>query len=397
VVRGCLGVAAGDLYVVHAELAHGACAVALAEAAYRAGASLVEIVYSEPRARAARIRHAADEHLGTLTPWEALRMRALNERHGAFTTILADAETGTFDGLPPERVAADFAATAKRMRPFRLAAMAGRRRWVGISWPTPVWAERVYPELGAGAAERRLARDLLHFCRLGPGDPPGYDGWLRHRDALVERARALTALELRRLRLRGPGTDLSLRLVPGTRWLGGGRENAWGALVTGNFPTEETFTSPEAAGTSGTFRCSRPLSFRGRVIDGIAGEFRRGRLVRLEASSDGDRDFLAAALDTDRGARRLGEIALVDRSSRIGQAGRTYANTLIDENAAAHIAFGFPFQQTRLPDPKARGQRGLNRSDIHLDVMIGTDDFEATGWAEDGREVPLLADGTWQL
>jgi aminopeptidase len=199
------------------------------------------------------------------------------------------------------------------------------------------------------------------------------------------------------LRLRGPGTDLELRLAPGTRWLGGARENAWGTIVTSNFPTEETFTSPDAAGTTGTFRCSRPLSFRGRTIDGIAGEFKRGRLVRLEAANDDDRDFLAAALDSDLGARRLGEIALVDRSSRIGQARRTYWNTLIDENAAAHMAFGFPFQQTRVDHPEARGRRGLNRSDIHLDVMIGTDDFEAAAWTADGREVALLADGTWQL
>jgi aminopeptidase len=236
----------------------------------------------------------------------------------------------------------------------------------------------------------------MHFCRLGPYDPPGHEGWLRHRNTLVERARALTALDLRRLRLRGPGTDLELGLSPGTRWLGGARENAWGIIVTGNFPTEETFTSPDAAGTSGIFRCSRPLSFRGRTIEGIAGEFRRGRLVRLEADRDRDRDFLAAALDTDAGASRLGEVALVDGSSRIGRARRTYWNTLGDENAAAHIAFGFPFQQTRVPDPEARGRRGLNRSDLHLDVMIGTDDFEATGWTADGREVPLLVDGSWQ-
>jgi aminopeptidase len=358
---------------------------------------VVEIAYADPRVRAVRIRHAADEDLGPLPPWDALRLRALHGRSGAYVSILSDAEAGTFDRLPPERVAADFAAVARRMRRFRRAAMAGRRRWVAVAWPTPLWAERVYPELRAGAAERRLARDLLHFCRLGPGDPPGHEGWLQHRDALVERARALTSLELRRLRLRAPGTDLSFRLVPGTRWLGGARENAWGRLVTGNFPTEETFTSPDAAGTSGTFRCSRPLSFRGRLIDGIAGEFSRGRLVRLEASRDDDRDFLAAALATDVGAGRLGEVALVDRSSRIGQAHRAYANTLVDENAAAHIAFGFPFQQTRLPDPEARGRRGLNRSDLHLDVMIGTDDLEATGWAADGREVPLLVDGTWQL
>ena len=397
VVRACLALEPGDVFVLYAELAHRECAVALVDSAYRAGASVAEIVYAEPRARAARIRHAPDDRLGTVPPWELAQLRALTRREAAHVHILADAEPDPFAGLPAERVATDFALMSRRLRAVRRAAQAGRRRWTGISWPTPLWADRVYPELDSGERERRLARDLLHFCRLGPGDPTGHEGWLRHRATLVARSETLTALDLRRLHLRGPGTDLELRLAPGSRWLGGARENAWGTVVTGNFPTEETFTSPDAAGTTGTFRCSRPLSFRGRVIEGIAGEFRRGRLVRLEASREADRDFLAAALDAGPGARRLGEIALVDRSSRIGQARRTYWNTLIDENAAAHMAFGFAFQQTRIPHPEARGRRGLNRADVHLDVMIGTDDFEATAWTAEGRRVALLTDGAWQL
>ena len=396
-MRGCLDVRAGDVYAVLAEPAHRECAVALAEAAYRAGASIVEIVYAEPSAHAARVRHAADEHLGAVPPWEILRLRALHEQQGAFTSILADAAEGTFAGLPPERVAADFAAGARRMRRFRRAAMAGRRRWVGISWPTRLWAERVYPELDRA----RPSAASRATCSISAASGPTIHPATRAGCSIATRSPSVPVRSRRWSRagsgFAGPGTDLSFRLVPGTRWLGGCRENAWGILVTSNFPTEETFTSPDAAGTSGSFRCSRPLSFRGRVIDGIAGEFRRGRLVRLEASRDDDRDFLAAALDTDPGARRLGEVALVDRSSRIGLARRTYANTLIDENAAAHIAFGFAFQQTRIPDPATPGRRGLNRSDLHLDVMIGTDDFEATGWTADGREVPLLVDGTWQL
>jgi aminopeptidase len=130
------------------------------------------------------------------------------------------------------------------------------------------------------------------------------------------------------------------------------------------------------------------------VIEGIAGEFRRGRLVRLEADDDEDRDFLAAALDTHPGAGRLGEIALVDRSSRIGQAGRIYFNTLLDENAAAHMAFGYGFGQARLPE--ARGKR-VNTAPIHLDVMIGTDELQATGIREGGKRVPLIVDGEWQV
>ena len=158
-------------------------------------------------------------------------------------------------------------------------------------------------------------------------------------------------------------------------------------------PTEETFTSPDPRATSGTFRCTFPLSFRGRLIDGLRGEFSSGRLVRLEADSDDDRDFVAAYIDTDRMGRRLGEVALVDASSRIGQTGRIYYNTLLDENAAAHIAFGSGFGGTRSETPA----RGINRSMIHLDVMIGSPELEATGFDARGRRIPLIHDGAWQI
>jgi aminopeptidase len=160
--------------------------------------------------------------------------------------------------------------------------------------------------------------------------------------------------------------------------LGGRERNAYGQMVAPNMPTEECFTSPEPRATEGTFRCSRPLAFHGKLLEGLAGEFRGGRLVRLEAASDEDRDFLAAFLDSDRNARRLGEVALVDRSSRIGQSGRTYFNTLIDENAAAHIAFGAGFPNTRARVNGKRA-RAVNNSPIHVDVMLGTDDLEVSG------------------
>ena len=149
-------------------------------------------------------------------------------------------------------------------------------------------------------------------------------------------------------------------------------------------PTEEVFTSPDPRQTSGTFQCTFPLSFRGRLIHGLRGEFSKGRLVRLEADSDDDRDFVAGFIDTDRMGRRLGEVALVDASSRIGETGRIYYNTLLDENAAAHIAFGSGFGGTRSETPA----RGVNRSTIHLDVMIGGPELEATGFDARGRRRP---------
>jgi aminopeptidase len=392
VARECLRLAPGELLLVRAQPAHRELAVALAEAGYRAGARYVDVVYDEPRAQAARVRHAREDDLGPLTPWDRRRYRAALAPDTASVSVLPTSEPGVLDGVPTERVALDYARVAKRLAWFRRASQGGRRRWTGVAWPTEAWAAQAYPELDAGEGQRRLARDLLWFCRLGPDDPPGSEGWATHAKRLRERARRLTELGLERVELRDAGTALEVRLPAATRWLGGPREQH-GRETSANFPTEENFTSPEPRATEGTFRCSRPLSFRGRTIRGIAGEFRNGRLVRLEAESEADRDFLAAALDTDPGARRLGEVALVDRSSRIGQTGRTYYDTLIDENAAAHIAFGYGFGQARQRDANGR----VNRSNLHLDVMIGTGELEATGVAADGRRVPLIADGLWQL
>jgi len=149
------------------------------------------------------------------------------------------------------------------------------------------------------------------------------------------------------------------------------------------------------AATNGTFTCTFPLSFQGRLIEGLRGEFRGGRLVRLDAAQTKDRDFVAAYIDSDPkgNGRRLGEVALVDATSRIGRSGRTYFNTLLDENAAAHIAFGAGFGSTRTEQPA----RGLNRASMHLDVMIGGPDFEVTGITEKGKRVPVIADGLWQV
>jgi aminopeptidase len=395
-VHACVRLQPGDSLFVQGHPAHRELIVALAEAAYRAGAGLVDVHYTDPRMQAARVRHAADDHLGPVTPWSRRRLRAHLDRSSASVAIIGEADPGVFDGLPPARVAEDSMRPLRRLGWYVRAIEAGRTRWVAVGWPTEFWAGQVYPELDSREAQSRLMRDLLWFCRLGPDDPPGAEGWSRHVAAIADRALALTKLRLERVELRGPGTELAVRLSPGTRWLGGEEENALGQLLAANMPTEENFTSPDARGADGSFCCTRPLSFHGRLIEGIAGEFRGGRLVRLSAASDDDRDFLAAFLDSDRNARRLGEVALVDSSSRIGQADRTYFNTLIDENAVAHIAFGMGFGQTRAPDPSARGARGVNKAKLHLDVMIGGDDFEATGVA-DGRRVPLIRDGSWQI
>ncbi len=393
VVRGCVRLEPGDVLFVQCQPAHRELAVALVESAYRAGAAEASVEYVDNLVQAARIRHARDEYLGPLADWSAKKLREKLEPRAASVTITGEGDPGAFEGVPPARLAADSQRRLAKMQWFLRAVKAGRYRWTGCAWPTPYWAGKIYPELAPAEAQRRLAEDLLWFCRLGPDDPPGWEGWNVHVDTIERRARALTDLRLDRLELRGSGTHLDVRLPDNARWLGGRRENAYGHAVSPNFPTEENFTSPVPRATKGTFRCSRPLSFQGRLIDGITGEFRGGRLVRLEAASDGDRELLTAFLSSDPGASRLGEVALVDRSSRIGGTDRQYGNTLIDENAAAHIAFGFGFDEAR--EDGTRRNR-VNKSNLHLDVMIGTDDLEVTGFAG-RRSVPLIRDGAWQL
>jgi len=179
-------------------------------------------------------------------------------------------------------------------------------------------------------------------------------------------------------------------------WRGGGEKDRWGRQIAMNVPTEECFISPDAAATEGTFRCTRPREFGGRVIEGLSGEFRGGRLVRLNAKRRADRDWLAQFLAAVPNADRVGEIALVDSSSRIGQTGRVYYDALLDENATAHFAFGSGYAKTRTV-PVGRRRYGLNRSATHIDVMIGTDALNAFGITQSGRRVALVADGAWQF
>jgi aminopeptidase len=393
IVRASLGIERGDTLVVQGQPEHRELLVAVAESAYRAGARFVDVVTIDPLVMRARLLHGSDEALGALSPWSRRQLREASSPHGALAHIAGEGEAGYLDGVPPARIATDYSRRAKQLGFLRRAQLNMQSRWIIAGWPTNHWAGQVYPDLEPLEAKRRLAADLLHFCRLADGDGKGTAGWREHLRTLSRRSTRLTKLGLTRLELRGPGTELDLGFVEDTRWLGGFETLIDGRKLASNMPTEEVFTSPDPRRTSGTFQCTFPLSFRGRLIHGLRGEFSKGRLVRLEADSDDDRDFVAGFIDTDRTGRRLGEVALVDASSRIGETGRIYYNTLLDENAAAHIAFGSGFGGTRSETPA----RGVNRSTIHLDVMIGGPELEATGFDARGRRIPLIHEGAWQI
>jgi aminopeptidase len=395
IVKGCIAFRRGDSLVQRVGLAHRDLAVAVAEVAYGVGAASVDVEYDDPKVYAARIRHGSKTALGKRTSWQKERIRALGNENVALVQVMGESELDVLSGLPPERVAEDSKRLAAGPELARIR-REGRLRGTICAWPTDDWAKRVYPQLGVERAKRKLARDLLWFCRLGPKDPPGHRGWTEHLAGLRRRASRLTKLDLKEVHVQDDGTNLRLRIAPYSMWRGGGERDHWGRQIAMNVPTEECFISPDATATEGTFRCSRPRSFGGRVIENLSGEFRGGRLVRLKARREADRDWLARYLAAIPNADRLGEIALVDASSRIGQTGLIYYNGLLDENAAAHMAFGSGFAKTRTV-PLGQKRYGVNRAKTHIDVMIGTDALNAQGITQSGRRVALVTDGAWQL
>lgn len=395
IIRSGLQVRPGDPVVaIHGEPAHAPLVGALAEAAYRAGVRLVDALYVDPEVRRARVRHAPVDSLEDDVPWGHARMRGLVRDAAGLIAIGGPSNPSAGADLDPDRSALTRDGFPGRERYLRAVAHADARFAV-VAWPLPGWCARVYPELTPADATRRVEADLLSFVRLGPDDGAGTAAWDAHVATLVRRAAALTTAAFDEVILRGPGTDLRVGFPSGTTWVAADSTTRGGRRYSANLPTEEAFTSPHAARTEGTFACSRPLDHSGRVIEDLAGEFRGGRLVRLSARRESDRDFFARYLARHRDADRLGELALVDGGSRIGQTGRTYGITLFDENAASHIAFGAAFDSTRSDERRRAGGHGLNRSATHVDVMIGRPELEVSG--RRGRTtIPIVADGAFQ-
>jgi aminopeptidase len=262
--------------------------------------------------------------------------------------------------------------------------------WTIAPAPTPGWAQLVHPDLEPAAALEKLWEEIVHVLRLDEPDP--VEAWRERADVLVAAAARVTDRRFDALHFEGPGTDLTVGLLPSSRFVAARFSTIDGLEHMPNLPTEEVFSTPDPERVDGVVTATKPLYLGGSIVRGLKVRFEGGRAVQVDA--DENAAVLRSYMERDEGASRLGEIALVDREGRIGALGTVFYDTLLDENAASHIALGSSYDFT--VDDDADRERG-NQSAIHIDFMIGSNDVAVTGVTSDGERVPVLRDGRWQI
>ena len=362
--------------VEHAELAR-----ALARQAYKAGASYVHVRYQDSHVLKAMIELGPDEALTYSPEWLKTFFRSMSGNAMLATT--GDPEPELLADLDGERVGRAVPHEVVQIRMQQISE--NNVNWCGVGAPSEGWAKQVFGEPDVEQLWEKVA-----FCmRLDEPDPVA--AWRDHTARLKARAATLNDLHPDALHYRGPGTDLTVGLLPGVRWLGGGSDTSTGIPYVANMPTEEVFTSPDAGRTEGTIRSSRPLSLLGQIVRGLELTFEGGRAVKVEAEAGAE--LVRSHFETIENADRLGEVALVTKESRVGQTGTLFYDTLFDENATCHIAYGAGFPFLADGDPP----EGLNAAGTHVDFMVGGPELQVDAVLADGTAVPLIRDEEWQL
>jgi aminopeptidase len=382
-VRVGANVQPGQLVDVVARLEHAPVARAVARQAYKAGAAYVDVYYSDQHIRRALIEYAADELLSWTPPWLLSRAKEVGRERAAVVALTGDAEPELLADLPGERVG--------RARMIEIAEESNRQvneqlnNWTVVGVPNEGWARQMFGEPDVD----RLWETVEYAVRLDADDPIA--AWREHVERIGKRARALNDLQVDVIHFTGPGTDLRVGLLPESRWQGVESHTAAGIPYVANMPTEEIFTTPDLRRAEGIVRSTRPLALYGRIVNGLEMRFENGRIVEVRA--DEGAEVIEGQLATDERASYLGEVALVDGSSRIGRTGLTFFDTLFDENATCHVAYGGAYAEA----VEGGLIEGVNVSSVHTDFMVGGPEVDVDAITRDGTVVPLLRDEVWQL
>ncbi|KQZ12647.1 peptidase M29 [Mesorhizobium sp. Root554] len=366
----------------------------IAEHAYKAGAGLVTPVFRDEQIVLSRFRDATFDGFDRAPEWLLGGVASAYADNAARIAVRGD-DPSLLSGQDPDKVARANKADSLASRPALEKVTGFDINWTIVAYPGLAWAKQVFPGESDDVAVARLADAIFSASRVDGDDPVG--NWRQHNAALAKRTAWLNELNFDALHFTGPGTDLTVGLADGHEWMGGASTAKNGITCNPNIPTEEVFTTPHARRVSGHVSSTKPLSYQGTLIDEISVRFEEGRIVEAKASKG--EDVLKKVLDTDEGARRLGEVALVPHSSPISKSGILFYNTLFDENASCHIALGQCYSKCFVNgaslSPDEIAARGGNKSFIHIDWMIGSGRIDIDGLHKDGRTVPLMRKGEW--
>ena len=389
-----LGLARGQELLITASLDALPLVRLITEHAYRAGASLVTTFYSDDEATLARFRYAHDESFDTAATWLQDGV-AQAFRKNAARMAIAGTDPALLAKEDPEKVGRANRAFSKASRPAMELITRHAINWTIVAAATPAWARTVFPGEPEDQAVAKLWDAIFAASRVDARDPVA--AWRAHDDGLRKRASLLNERRYHALHFRGPGTDLRVGLADDHVWIGGGTTAGNGLACIPNIPTEEVFTTPHCKRIEGTVMSTKSLSYQGTLISGIRVRFESGRVVESHATQG--EAVLRKMLDTDEGASRLGEVALVPHSSPIAKSGLLFSNTLFDENAASHIALGQAYSTCirggETMDAAALAEKGANDSLIHVDWMIGSGEIDLNGITAAGSPEPLMRKGEW--
>ena len=362
--------------------------------AYEAGAGLVTPILGDEELTLARFQNSRDEGFDHAPGWLYDGMAKAFDNNAARLAVYAE-DPFLLNDIDADKVSRANKAQSIAYSPARERITQFKINWNIISYPTASWAQRVFPDDPEEIAVAKLAHAIFSASRVLGADPEA--DWRAHNADLSRRSAWLNQNNFAALHYSGPGTDLTIGLADGHAWMGGAGKARNGITCNPNIPTEEVFTTPHAQKVEGHVRATKPLSHNGTLIEDIEVQFEGGRIVKARAKA-GDK-VLQRVLDTDDGARRLGEVALVPHSSPISKSGVLFYNTLFDENAACHVALGqcysecFGDHETITPEQVTA--RGGNSSAVHVDWMIGSGEIDIDGITQDGGVVPVFRKGEW--
>ena len=393
-----LGLREGQTLLIQSPVDCAPFARLCASAAYDAGAREVVLSWSDDYLTRERYLRAADGVFDEVPEW---RRRFFNDAaaQGVPRLVIDAADPETLRGVDSDRIVRAQRASGEALEPYYHTYMNNDAPWCIAAVPIPSWAKKVFPDVSEDEAMEKLWDAIFETVRI-TGDGRSAERWREHLATLGARRDKLNALRFKSLHYtNGLGTDLTIELPEGHLWAAGNAVTPKGQPFVANMPTEEIFTAPHRFGVNGVVYAALPLADNGNIIDGFHLVVRDGKIV--ESRAETGEEFLKAAYTVDEGASYFGEVALVPYSSPISNQGILYYNTLFDENARCHLAFGEAYPECleggngmSREELKARG---LNWSINHVDFMIGTADLSIVGTTHDGREIPIFENGNFVL